>query len=210
MRIQCCDYCEKEDVGSISALEELHGIMFCESDKDRAIRDTEAFFHRRNLVRVTDVLDKFPALKDASINVPRRDGSITSGGRVLRGPFHFFEKIEGVWNLMVSWNDNQGQLWEKRVSVQSFERTDSLAPLVPMILQELDSGFYNESYQKYMEAKEQQGPLSLEEEIKRLWTGQTTKHERLSNQSAKDGIKLCRAVCPEKGLHFIALKEENS
>lgn len=83
MRTAKCDYCSAESIGARQALTYMHGIKHCAEHLDWTIRDIAAYLHARDLISVEDFLERFPLLSDVSIKVPRRDGSVTDGAKVL-------------------------------------------------------------------------------------------------------------------------------
>ena len=140
-----CDYCYKEETQFVPALGYLHGIKVCSDDEHfkNAERDVKAWFHIMKLVLIEDVL-KLYDLQKSDLLIPRTDGSVTSGGKLIMSDLNehrFIRKTpaEDCWAVNVSFDKLQKEiditkLWE--------------AELLTNLLEHLERGFYKEEYEE--------------------------------------------------------------
>jgi len=193
MRTATCDYCLAASNGSLEALAYMHGIKACAAHMGWAARDIAAYFHKHELVNMDDFLARFPLIGDVSIKVPRSDGSITEGAKVLpfeRTAFRFVRRTAtGHWVIRVGWATADEPM-NKEIKVADL----ALSGIeVEPIMAVLESGFYKEQYDAHVVAKTASGGAGLSKE------GQ----EELEAQQRNLGGNVCRVFVPGEGVKYV-------
>jgi hypothetical protein len=151
MRTQICDYCANVSVRSATAEHHLHGIKCCEAHLALGTRDTNAWLRKQKLVRQKDFLAIHGALADMKINVPRTDGSVTSGANLSEEPYQFLYNKDG-WRCRVLFTDPATkEIMSKSMKLDDLDKSGVSAQDIAAWTETLDN-FYSEDHTAYVEA----------------------------------------------------------
>jgi len=97
-------------------------------------------------VRQRDFLAIHPDLENVKINVPRTDGSVTTGGNLSTEPCSFLGMHEGHWNFEVVFTDPKTtSIMSKRINVVELVNSGVPEEMVQTWIRTLDS-LYKEDF----------------------------------------------------------------
>jgi len=146
MRTQTCDYCEATSERWITTYSRLHGIKCCGQHMALGERDVNAHLRQEGLVRQKDFLAIHPRLTDMKLNVPRTDGSITSGGNLSQEPFEVLTKDDEGWRIRVLFRDPvTKEILNKMMKVRDLGKSGISEEEIATWIKTLDD-FYAEDY----------------------------------------------------------------
>jgi len=147
LRDTLCDYCHAQSDRTIVADHRLFGIKCCTEHIPLGKRDVNAWLHAHNIVRQRDFLAIHPDLENVKINVPRSDGSVTTGGNLSTEPYSFLGMHEGHWNFEVVFTDPKTTaIMSKRINVVELVNSGIPEEMVQTWIRTLDS-LYKEDFE---------------------------------------------------------------
>ena len=149
LRDMMCDYCSIESERTITVDHRLFGIKCCTEHIPLGKRDANAWLHAHNIVRQRDFLAIHPELENVKINVPRTDGSVTTGGNLSTEPYSFLGMHEGQWNFQVSFTDpNTSAIMTKRINLVELVNSGVPEEIVQTWIRTLDT-LYKEDFEAH-------------------------------------------------------------
>jgi hypothetical protein len=153
MRTQACDYCGAPSVRDVMTDHRLHGIRCCAEHHSIAKRDVRAWFREQNIVRQKEFLAIHPKLWDMKLNIPRTDGTITSGGNLSAEEFQFFQKGPEGWRVTVLFTDPvHREIMMKGMRLTHLDKSGISEEEIAAWTQTLDE-FYATEYAEHLTAR---------------------------------------------------------